>query len=413
MSQRLDDGEITSLAEAELVAAQARLEALRGKLRQLVLGSPTLGEAIRQAFWKYLELGDRYVEAERAAYQREQGLARAVFAQGHLIDRSSSAAGPCLLVRVRASCPPDLATKLEGFRPADVAIEGSDSRSCESRLVDAQGELLPVALEREAAEAALRSLDGAAERGWVPFDWRVWVTEPPDWASPVDPGSLERRHLARLSDEDYLTVALYRLGGLADLGTTRPIVGEPDATGDPLRDVPAYAAWRARFPAPWDDHDSPSPRIDPSQLPPEIAEEMLAFVERRWNVRSQEEPSIARAAQAPPPAGSWDSDPPAGDSDAATSHRPGVDPAGPVVAPDAESQPRERTQPAPLARVAGALEMDPRTLKRMIEDGTVWADKVSPRKWVFDRDQLAKLVGFDAGRLDALDHMSKGSPKRH
>ncbi len=112
----------------------------------------------------------------------------------------------------------------------------------------------------------------------IGFVWRVIVSRPPDWIEPADPHSLDRADLERLTDADYLTIAMYRLGGLADVGALRPLVLQPTPTSDVVRDMAAYSAWRGRFPINDDDRSQKLPPLNVRALPPEAAEEMLEDV---------------------------------------------------------------------------------------------------------------------------------------
>lgn len=117
-------------------------------------------------------------------------------------------------------------------------------------------------------------------------------TEEGAWERP-NPDSLERDDLSRLSDGDFHTVALYRLGGLADMGLARPIVPKPEESGDWKPDMADYRRWARRFPATDHTRHTENPELSVEALPPLIAEEFLAHAEA-W-VREHAENGAASA----------------------------------------------------------------------------------------------------------------------
>jgi hypothetical protein len=117
----------------------------------------------------------------------------------------------------------------------------------------------------------------------VSFRWTIIVARPKDLHEPLSPHTLDRKSLSHFADEDYRIIALYWLGGLADLGAIRPIVPEPQATGDLVHDAAAHSAWRGRFPSGRDPAHQSEPQPDPRMFPADIAEQMLGVVER-WIV---------------------------------------------------------------------------------------------------------------------------------
>lgn len=107
------------------------------------------------------------------------------------------------------------------------------------------------------------------------FTWRVPVAQPHDWHDHPDPRSLRVSQLEQFPESEYRTIALYRLGGLADAGALRPIVPRPKSTGNLVADAAAYAAWRSRLPI-HDDHlDDVRPPLCVRALPPDIAEQLF------------------------------------------------------------------------------------------------------------------------------------------
>lgn len=97
---------------------------------------------------------------------------------------------------------------------------------------------------------------------------------------PADPHSLDRANLQRFSEADYRTIALHRLGGLADAGAVRPIVTEPVSTGDDVHDFVVHALWRSRVPISDGDYHKNDPPLRVEAFPPAIAEQMMGHLER-------------------------------------------------------------------------------------------------------------------------------------
>jgi hypothetical protein len=269
--------EATQIGADELT----RLQAVRARVRTLARNHGWFADAIRSAFAGYLGLGDRFQREKSAMHDRERRLARELLAKGWLFDPNARDNSPCLFVRVKELCPVALADRL-----------GKHGR----------GDAMPRKLEREGAAAALASLDrdtiyqardlpekkreamaaeyraAQAAKTHVSFWWMIVVSRPADWLEPAAPHSLDRADLERFNDADYRTIALHRLGGLADVGALRPIVPKPKDTRDMVRDVGAYVAWRFRFPI--DDHrDQNQPQLSVRALPPDVAEQLLDDVE--------------------------------------------------------------------------------------------------------------------------------------
>jgi hypothetical protein len=258
------------------------LQAVQTCVRELARKHPWLVDAIRTAFDDFQILHDRFMAEKAAMRDKERRLAREQLAKGWLCDPEAGDNNSCLFVRVEGLCPVALADRLGKHGEAS----------------------LPKALERKSAAAALAALDRdsiyqavdlpegkrdemAAEyraaldaKTHVEHRWRVTLRKPLDWREPADPHSLDRADLTRFTEPDLMTIALYRLGGLADVGELQPIVPEPVSTGNIAKDTRAHAAWRSRFPISDHTRNQDEPALSERAFPPSTAERMLSLVER-------------------------------------------------------------------------------------------------------------------------------------
>ncbi len=263
-----------TLVEADPITL---LEDAQSRVRKLARDHVWFAEAVRDAFDRYRNLLGRYQAEADAMRTREWDAARALVASGRLRDPKLTADSPHGRVKVQGLCPKGLAERLGGCRSAKV----------------------PLDLQREAAPVVLAAMDRHAIYQWpglsrhvrnrwarefksalkagshVQFTWWILIAPPVDRCEMVNPATLDADSLGSFSDDDYRTIALYRLGGLADLGSTRPLVRCPPETGNFDEDMAAYSAWRARFPIDPLDWDCVAPPIDPLFLPPDVAEQMI------------------------------------------------------------------------------------------------------------------------------------------
>lgn len=259
-----------------------RLEVVRNRVRQLARRYGWFADAIRQAFADYLILSARFLTEQSGHHDRERQLAREVLAAGYLTDPNYVDNRPCLFVPVDGLCPTKLAEcllKQRQDKPTPKSLLEKSARAALAafdRHTKYQAGDLPDG-EREAMAVEYRAKVRAQTH--VTFTWHVIVAQPGDWQEPADPHSLERTHLERFTDVEYRTIALYRLGGLADTGSTRPIVQRPTSTGNRVREVAAYAAWLSRCPINSSDREHSQPDLVVEAFPPVIAEEMIQEIE--------------------------------------------------------------------------------------------------------------------------------------
>lgn len=260
----------------------ARLRAVRDRTRTLARNHEWFAEAIRVAFTGQMALIERHRREMSAMDDLERRLARELLTEGRLIDPRSRDNSPCLFVDVRGLCPIVLVEPLGKYGTVDIMPRELERDGAAAALAALERDTIYHSrdLPKEKRDAMVAE-DRAAlvAKTHVSFSWMIVVSQPADWQEPANPQSLHRADLGRFTDADYLTIALYRLGGLADVGKVHPLVPKPKDTGDMVRDVGAYAAWRYRLPIDDAQLDQNQPRLSVRKLPPDVAEQLLEFVE--------------------------------------------------------------------------------------------------------------------------------------
>lgn len=252
------------------VAGIDRLRTVKARIRALANNHGWFADELRAAPEKFLAFQRR---CEREGPARKRQLARAILAQGRLTDPQVTDCTPTLRMRIDGLCPVALANELQKFH---------------------KGARLPEALERASAAAALAALDRASKY-WggdlseeqvlameaedqalrdaathVLYVWSLDVARPSDWKEPVNPNSLHPDNLKEIKWADYLTIAFFWLGALADAGESRPFVRVPGARGDFETGFRNYMLEKTR---------SGISTESPQELPLNIAEQMLEEIE--------------------------------------------------------------------------------------------------------------------------------------
>ncbi|NUQ68780.1 MAG: hypothetical protein HUU18_10950 [Phycisphaerales bacterium] len=258
-----------------------RLNAIRDRVRELALNHVWFADAIRAAFEGILDLWADYYSRQLAQRARERTLARELLSSGRIVDPTIDANSRVLSVIVSGACPVALANRLRNHRRSDAMPRNLERESAAASLAALDRE----DLQREHEPSASDCVDNATMHAakiastHVPFMWKIVVPLPDNWQEPINPFSLERSDLERLAEADFRTIALFRLGALADVGNVRPLVAKPNETGDKERDFVAYAAWRSRLPIDNDQLEKNEPVPDTRALPPYIAEQFMGNVE--------------------------------------------------------------------------------------------------------------------------------------
>lgn len=267
-------------------AQQERLRAVQRRVRELVLlHDQWLPNRFEQAFADKLKLNARHSDEEIVLYERQWQMARELLSAGYLFDPTLSHNSAVVVFDFTSICPAELAIRLKAhiaagksapkLSPQDIA------EALEAFDLDMQYQIgnLPDAEREEMAAATKRQLV-AGSHVWM--DWVFWLLKPLDWPREADAFTPE---FSGLSDEDYLTVALYKLGGLADVDSQRPLISQPCASGDWFNDLLTHSAWKSRLPVAKEAQNGQESELDVVQLPPHVAEQMLAVLEARVQKR--------------------------------------------------------------------------------------------------------------------------------
>lgn len=260
---------------------QGRLFQVQARMRSLVRQNPRLRTDLQRAFSDFVQLTIRHHDAVSELRQREKTLTREQLKQGFLIHPLARAGGDTIPVLFDGLCPSDLAARLKAVADQkwDPELERKGATAALKVLEDADmldslewGSPERLAFEEELAREANRTHARS-------IYWTVWLHRPDDFIQPVNPASTEPEDLQRFDDDEYRTICLYRLGGLADANAIRHVVARPPKLPDPLDNMIEYMVWRSRFPIVGDTRGNGQGELEPRALPPEFALEMLEFVE--------------------------------------------------------------------------------------------------------------------------------------
>lgn len=277
-------------AASSRAEAVARLDAVRTRTRELLSGRRWLKDTFRHSVEQFdlLCRGFRAQKAERLA--AEYDLARTLLKSGRYID--PTATNPEIRVRFEGLCPAALATKLEGqrlttmSRPLEKKVAAAALIALEHHILFQSGDTSEQVRD-QMAEATRAAVEAGSH---VRYSWRVDMDRPHEWVLPADPHSVEQKHLSRFLERDYRAIAMYRLSGLVDVGSSRPIVPKPSSRAGGVSNTSAYLLWRFRLPVEDEFLESESPVLDPDRFPPLLAEEMLEIV-TAWVVAQEGDPS--------------------------------------------------------------------------------------------------------------------------
>jgi hypothetical protein len=277
---------------------QDRLRTVQKRVRELLLAhEPWLRERFRTAFGDYMKLNSRRAKQTAALWRRQWKMARTVLSKGYLHDPALKRNHEPMIFDFEGECPKELATRLQAHMAAGKHAPKLPPKKVAKALfafdLDMQYQIGRLSDEQRKRMAA-KSRRQKAAGTHVSFHWQFWLAKPSDWPEDASPHAPE---LSTLSEEDYFTVALYNLGGLADTDSQRPLIPKPRKGGGGIEYLLRYFAWEARFPvAKWGETGQES-ELDVVQFPPLEAEQMLAFVES-W-IRIE----VARRAESLPPGG--------------------------------------------------------------------------------------------------------------
>ncbi len=277
----IEPHQLVVISMSEEITDMDRLKAVQLRIRALANEHPWFAEALRAAFLDFNALLDRRQAEQKALDAREADMAYDLLRRGMLRDPQPETANDCIMHKVTGLCPALLAEELKKFPRSEALPKDVEQRGAAAALsaMEWSRTYNDHGLAKSAAKSMADDYNTKINAGThVPFTWWVVMPRPADWSQPLDPYELDAETLACYSELDYLTIALYRLGGLADTGAIRPRVPEPADTGDMIHDVGLRLVWENRLAC----FDEPGRKVtepDPVKFPPGVAQQMLDDVE--------------------------------------------------------------------------------------------------------------------------------------
>jgi len=250
------------------------LAGVQTQVRKLVRAHPGVRDAMQAALDRFGALEDSYRCTVQEVGDRQRQLARDLLARGLLFDPRARGSD-CLVEKVQGLFPTDL---VDHFMRKDQLPVDLGRQMAKAALTALHRDEVMRASDYSAWKAMAAEDRTAIEAGThQDFSLRVIIRCPDDWPDPLNPRSLGNEDLERWSEDDYRSIVLYRLGGLADAGALRPIVPKPARTGDVARDAGAYAKWNGRLPV------DQNGDLCPDTLPPKTAMEFLDTLDLSTN----------------------------------------------------------------------------------------------------------------------------------
>lgn len=223
------------------------------RVRSLLAEHTWLADAICATFEEFVRLDIAYGEARERNYQRSIGLARQVLLRGHVRDPDLTEHHDIMFVKVTGECPSDLSAQLNGLKGVHPSGELEKESAAAALIALDKMPKYQKGLEESESVALLAGDSWAIDtNSHVMASWLITVIRPAEWLEPINPNSIEIDDLASLSDEDFRTIAIHRLGGLADHCSARPIMTEPvldaDSSENAIEAYRRFALWQLRFP---------------------------------------------------------------------------------------------------------------------------------------------------------------------
>lgn len=282
-----------------------QLLAIQAQFLKLVAQNSALAGEVRAAGEEYRAIRRRVEDAKEADRRRIRDRARSILRRGLVVDPSPALKRRCDHVVIHGLFPMHMVERMQRINPLHPKRAASADRKWwaeggQKRLAKAMlqamdwDERFQARETSEKARDAMRRQHRARKRkGNVEAaEFFVWFVPPPRMPLPPDPRGLKPSELSRLSDEEYMTVALHTLGGLADMRAGRPLVPPPPERGtrsshrrpDYSRNI-EQIDHAVRFPRELGEDRPMDGAPDPHQLDPDVAREMLAFVANRTQAR--------------------------------------------------------------------------------------------------------------------------------
>lgn len=261
--------------------ALTRLKNVQRRIGELAHENEWFADEMRSAFNLVLFSRLKHAKQQQVPHKWKQRSIRKLLKQGMLRDRDLKCLKNCAVYSFEGLCPIELVDRLRDYSETD----------------------LPQELEREAAAAAYEAFMRIDRYQSVDLDtahelaadkraalkagthvWYLWEVCLPhvEWQLPELPDYSKIEYLRELTDDEYLKAAMFLLGGLADANASRLIVPDPQL-GDNLEGLIPWEFWQNRVPCKKDHKGKPTRELDADKLSPDLAEEMLNFVERWAN----------------------------------------------------------------------------------------------------------------------------------
>lgn len=277
---------------------------IRAQFLKLVVEDPVLVGEVQAAAGKYRAICRRVEDAKEAARHQQRDRARSILRRGLVVDPSPALEQHCDHFGIHGLFSKPIVERMQRINPLCLGRAASADRKWwatggQQRLAIAMLQAMDwnerfqsretSAKQREAMrrQHLTRKRKGKVEGA----EFFVWFVSPPSRPLPPDPRGFEPSELSKLTDEEYLTVALHTLGGLADMRAGRPLVSPlPARSAGSSRDRRDYSAiinqveHAARFPRELGEDRPMDGEPDPNQLDPGLAREMLGFVISRFRV---------------------------------------------------------------------------------------------------------------------------------
>lgn len=280
----------------------ARLIAIRDAVRRMAWDDVRFAERLRVGFVDFAELVRRVESKKADVEQRKRAILHTLVSRGLLRAERVDGERHRLTDDIRCPIPDSVAQRWERlvrFGRALLKSEPDDqcpekARKHKQRVArhherQAANDKVCAALVREELEWRDRYESGlpddqarlaeqrrnrASAKGWSFLEFHVSAARPNEFPDdPPSPYTIEAAELARFAPPDYLTIALYRLGELADAGLARKFITREDA--DKLGRF-GFVWWSVRFPT--HDADVDTDTLAPSavltQCPIGVYEEM-------------------------------------------------------------------------------------------------------------------------------------------
>lgn len=271
---------------------------VQARVRHLVVQYAGLHDALRSAFDAFVTLVASFEERQARNRSSIRQRVQRVLKSGKLIDPKFKPGRPHVVFPIEGLCEVKLADELLMYGPGDTMAAATERAAAKSALAALDGDPRYQSPELSSGNTLRTSTQ---DRGRVASGSHkvrrlyVVLAQPADWEEPPDPRSSDLNQLRRFKERDFRIIVLYRLGGLADAGSVRPIVPQPSRSEKRRNHRTALAAWYLRQPFTSYDGAERLPKLCRLAFPPTLAEEMVGHLER-W-IADRKIPSVSSVAR--------------------------------------------------------------------------------------------------------------------